>query len=164
MGYKKQSKKHKMFILRKNTIKPISHTLNKMERADLFKELDTEINDLLTSQEENAIAYLERHSKRKNGKPIFNLYFTLYKISQSKLPETRILTIKKLANMTGIHRKVVGDYMPILEGLKIFIVSTGHGKGNRRENKIVVKELKEWDEGDIAKIISIYNWNKEKWE
>jgi len=126
-------------------------------------DFETDINKITNSPEKNSLSAFEQQGRRKGGEKFFQLYFRLHALSQSKLPETRITTFNQLSRAVGLSRKVTADYIYTMGGLNVFVISTGHGKGNRRENKIVVKPKKEWSQKQIDEVVSIYNWNKEKW-
>lgn len=135
-----------------------------MDKSELFTDYELDIDELIQSPEDNAFDALKERAKRKDGKGHFNLFFALYKMSEKDIPDGRITTIKKLSQMTGMHKKRLGENIDLWHAMGFIYISTIRGKGDRNEHKIVVRPRKDWKKETVDKVISIYNWNKERWQ
>jgi len=128
-----------------------------------MEEFTTDVDKLLPSGSDGAISMLKRRARRHDGQGVFLIFFSLAKVSKSLLPETRMLTFKKISQMTNVNSKSVHDNINVLKSLGTFTLSYERFTTKRKEYVVIVKPHTEWKEGLVDEIVNIYNWGKDKW-
>ena len=134
--------------------------MKKITRADLYRDITEE--DIMRELFGNAFADYLTTTRKGHADPRtpLKIFFALKQFAQAKLESTRLITVKKMQQISSVNDQLLRRHIMnfVTAGILTEHRVTQHLAGNKKEVTYTVKPYSEWNkdlEVDIQNHISL---------